>query len=187
MQNLPASLTPATSVSILPDAAQAAAHHDPIQHIKVDALLQWNLWPLARTGASDTCVVRGSGGGEKLDLILSLPKKHPVAAEVKGLTFGPGGLLQAADPSNRPLDLAYPWATGAFIGPGPHGCGPKKESVRAEPTRSGLWSWEIYGLLKQLQWPSGSKNIHFVSWWWMIELFSDFMLFLHFDTVSTKR
>lgn len=103
MLKLPASLTPATSVSILPDAALAAAHHDPIQHIKLDALLPWNLWPLARTGALDTCVVRGSGGGEKLDLILSLPKKHPVAAEVKGLTFGPGGLLQLLTPATGHL------------------------------------------------------------------------------------
>lgn len=109
--------------------------------------LQWNLWPLVRTGASDTCVVRGSGGGEKLDLILSLPKKHPVAAEVKGLTFELGGLLRAADPSNRPLDPAYPWATGAFIGPGPYGCDPTKEMVRAVKLGD-LWAfWSSSGLL----------------------------------------
>ncbi|KAK5891988.1 hypothetical protein CesoFtcFv8_012413 [Champsocephalus esox] len=46
------------------------------------------------------------------------------AAEVKGLTSGPVGLLGAPDPCDRPLDPAYPWAQGAFPGPGPCGCGP---------------------------------------------------------------
>ena len=78
----PTALTPATSASILPTAAPVAAHHVPIRCIKVDPPLHWNLWPLARTGASDTCVARGSrgesGGGESLtSLYASLRSVRP--------------------------------------------------------------------------------------------------------------
>lgn len=58
----PKASAPATSASILPRAALVAAHHGPVQRIKVDPLLHWDLWPLARAGASDTCVARRSGG-----------------------------------------------------------------------------------------------------------------------------
>lgn len=58
----PTAPAPATSASILLLAALVAAHQGPIQRIKVDPLLHWDLWPLARTGASHTCVARGSGG-----------------------------------------------------------------------------------------------------------------------------
>lgn len=49
-------------MSILPPALSAAVHHGLIQSNKLEPLLHWNLWPLARTGAFDTCVARGSGG-----------------------------------------------------------------------------------------------------------------------------
>lgn len=58
----PTALAHATSSSIMTAVAFNAARHGPIQCIKVDPLLHWGLWPLARTGASDTCVARGSGG-----------------------------------------------------------------------------------------------------------------------------
>lgn len=49
-------------MSILPPALSAAVHHGLIQSNKLEPLLHWNLWPLARTGAFNTCVARGSGG-----------------------------------------------------------------------------------------------------------------------------
>lgn len=42
--------------------------------------------------------------------------------EVKSLCSGPIGLLKIIDPCDRPLDPAYPWAHGAFLGPGLNGC-----------------------------------------------------------------
>lgn len=97
------------------------ANHSPIQCLKVDPLLHWDLWPLARTGASDTCVARGSGGGEGLTSLSASLRGVRSQIRVKGLTPGPEGLLRTVDPCDRPLDPAYCWAQGAFLGPGPCG------------------------------------------------------------------
>lgn len=124
----PTAPAPATSASILPPAAPEEAHHGPIQHIKVNPLMHQDLWPLAGTGASDTCVARGSrgesgGGADLTSLSASLWSVQPqLRSRVWPLSTG--RLLRAVDPCDRPLDPAYPWAWGALFGPGPCGYSP---------------------------------------------------------------
>ena len=94
----------------------------------------WGLWHLCGQ-RKRRCERRW----RRLDLSFCLPPKCPAAAEVKGLTFGPVGLLRAVDPCDRPLDPAYPWARGAFCGPGPCGCSPSfhhKPGVRTGQGRT---------------------------------------------------
>lgn len=108
-------------------------------------------------------------------------------AEVKSLCSGPIGLLKIIDPCDRPLDPAYPWACGSFLGPGLNGCSLSfhcTPEVRNGQGRTNEVRAAVEGDLcpcaaQTAYWKLASKH-RLVSSRWMMNLHSLAMLYLYF-------
>lgn len=123
---------------------------------------------------------------KRLDLLFSLTL-CTTTAEVKSLCSGPVGLLKIIDPCDRPLDPAYPWARGAFLGPGLNGCSlsfhcapeVRNGQGRTNEVRAAVQGDLCPSAAETAYWKLASKQ-RFVSSRWMMNLHTLAMLYLYF-------
>lgn len=123
---------------------------------------------------------------KRLDLLFSLTLCTSTA-EVKSLCSGPIGLLKIIDPCDRPLDPAYPWARGAFLGPGLNGCSlsfhcapeVRNGQGRTNEVRAAVQGDLCPSAAQTAYWKLASKQ-RFVSSRWMMNLHTLAMLYLYF-------
>lgn len=178
-----------------------AARHGLIQSIIVDPLLHWDLWPLARTGASDTCVARGSegesrGGEGVTSLSACLWSVQP---QLRSRVWPPGqwGYWEL-------LTLATGHLTLLSLGLGELSLVQDPVAVAYPPPHA--WSKKRSGPNKRGQGSSGgrfmslcssnsllagrlSSKLWLICSWWMMNLYSLAMMFLKLaiDIVAKKR
>lgn len=165
-----------------------------IQRIKADPLLHWDLWPSAMTGASDTCVARGSrgesGGGEDLtSLSTCLWSVRPqLRSRVRPLgQWCYWKLLTLATGHLTLLTL------GAFLGPGPCSCslsfrrmpGVRNGQGRTNEVRAAVLGDLCPSAAPIAFWLGDWAGSWFIRSWWMMNLYGLAMLFLYFAMLLT--